>query len=704
MCNNSTMFNNESMHGTHTNSYSINLFVNNEYNHVNKKKIKIKMILDIIVDCFSNLQSLYTYENITAIIDEAYDAEEQDYGRNEAIQWGSDFQWPLDIINRDMLRFYSSNKDISVMTSEVHSTAKHDRLSVNRVDAYVSTSNPDFVILRELADGMTVLTADDFIPNCKPPPIRKLYTQLSNPVNKMLLDLWHDDLVFILPTSTATNIPGIHFSPVHWTKKRGKKSGRNLFDSSDSASGQALNSIEARDMLRTKYGDIKHPTIVDIILMILEYEKDVTDADLSRVVLWKSDLSKAFTLLDFHCKNVQLIACQLTDGYTLIYHTGCFGWTGTPFAFDVVTRVIRTTLQTQQLHGLTNMYVDDLFGVTLENHLITDRCKAKSLCTNLLGSKAINDSKDEDGRRLEIIGWTIDLNNRVVTISRKNFLKTVYAFFDVDVNSPVPFCCIERLASLSSRYTLVLRHMRPYTTLLFGALHGYRNRNISIKLSEYTRIAILMWRALLCLLDLRETSFSRTLESFRSYKPSVMLQYDASLQGIGFLLHDITVSPPRLLAVASLALPFDLQQQSGYQNAAEFIAVLLGVMSLIRLGYHNCGIHLVGDNISSLKRSDTERFKGDLAVRASTMYIISGIEYNTEVVSVEHVPGIDNVICDKLSRGVCPNELGYYSNIIIPDKFTNQCFSLSNPLTQLANSHEVCSLWNDTRLLLNNSR
>jgi hypothetical protein len=108
-----------------------------------------------------------------------------------------------------------------------------------------------------------------------------------------------------------------------------------------------------------------------------------------------------------------------------------------------------------------------------------------------------------------------------------------------------------------------------------------------------------MWRALLCLLHLNETGFARTLDSFRTDITTVSLQYDASLTGVGFLLHDITASPPRLLAVAGWAFPFDLNHESRYQNASEFIAVLMGLMSLKRLGYRDVGIHLIGDNTSS---------------------------------------------------------------------------------------------------------
>jgi hypothetical protein len=350
------------------------------------------------------------------------------------------------------------------------------------------------------------------------------------------------------------------------------------------------------------------------------------------------------------------------------------------------------------------MYVDDLFGVTLADHLKNDRDIAKSECRNLLGSKAINDTKDEDGRRVEIIGWTIDMSTRIVTISRKNFMKTLYAFFDVNVDKPVPFRTIERLASLSSRYTLVLRHMRPFTTLLFGALHGYHNRNIQLQLSELTLLSIFMWRALLCLLKLNESGFSRSLNSFKSIVPVKKLQYDASLTGVGFLLHDITTATPQLIAVASWNFPYNLNQQSGYQNASEFIAVLMGLMSAIRIGYKNIGIHLVGDNMSSLKWSETERFKGDLALRASTMYIIAGIEYNIEVVSVEHVPGEDNVICDRLSRGTPPRTLGYSDHILELDQFASQCLLLSNPLRPLQKSTDICTLWNETKLVLCNNK
>jgi hypothetical protein len=210
--------------------------------------------------------------------------------------------------------------------------------------------------------------------------------------------------------------------------------------------------------------------------------------DLRRqILLWKSDLSKAFTLLNFHSTNVHLLACALTDGYTLIYHTGLFGWTGAPYAFDVITRLIRSSVRQCDIRGVLDMSVDDLIGATLPPQIgqtsstaftqdtsLSDRTTAKIMCINLLGSKAIAEHKDEQGRRLDIIGWTIDLDRRTVTLSRKNFLKTLFCFFSVDPEVPVSFRTTQRLASLSSRYTLVLRHMRPYHNFIIQCINRYK--------------------------------------------------------------------------------------------------------------------------------------------------------------------------------------------------------------------------------------
>jgi hypothetical protein len=224
-----------------------------------------------------------------------------------------------------------------------------------------------------------------------------------------------------------------------------------------------------------------------------------------------------------------------------------------------------------------------------------------------------------------------------------------------------------------------------------------------IQPDDHVKVAVYMWRSMLCALDLNELTFSRSLLSFRKRKPELVLQYDASLQGIGLILSDITTAETTvLLGIASWNFPFDLQGQSRYQNTVEFIAVLMGLMSFARLGYRSVGIRLVGDNTSSLKWSETERFKGKLSLRATIMYTITGIDFDIDVCETEHVPGVKNVVCDQLSRGVAPTQLGFENNgVILPqDDYVDSCLCLCNPLLELSTHTEVCDLWKTTKNIL----
>ena len=45
--------------------------------------------------------------------------------------------------------------------------------------------------------------------------------------------------------------------------------------------------------------------------------------------------------------------------------------------------------------------------------------------------------KDKSGRQLDMIGWLIDLDAQLVTISDRNFDKTVHAFFSLNINEPI---------------------------------------------------------------------------------------------------------------------------------------------------------------------------------------------------------------------------------------------------------------------------
>ena len=147
------------------------------------------------------------------------------------------------------------------MAEVQHLVMSRERLNVERVREWVPETDPDHGRMLDLAKGMQLIRAADFVPNVVPPPMRALYKKVHGAVNKIQAELWKDGLVFVLPRDMADKCGPLHYSPAHWARKAGKKSGRCIFDSSDSKHGIPLNSEEACLQLEGLYEVIEHPTL-----------------------------------------------------------------------------------------------------------------------------------------------------------------------------------------------------------------------------------------------------------------------------------------------------------------------------------------------------------------------------------------------------------------------------------------------------------
>jgi hypothetical protein len=68
---------------------------------------------------------------------------------------------------------------------------------------------------------------------------------------------------------------------------------------------------------------------------------------------------------------------------------------------------------------------------------------------------------------LDMIGWLIDLDAQLVTISEKNFNKTLHAFFSFNIVEPVTLHQVQVMASLASRYTQISVVMKVHVGALY---------------------------------------------------------------------------------------------------------------------------------------------------------------------------------------------------------------------------------------------
>ena len=632
---------------------------------------------------------------VNELIVKAYKVTDSIFGVREAVRWGEGFCWPDSVRQRDSDRARASGYNLTEMTRAHQHSMAGDRMSYERIVEWIGKEDPSYNILMDLVSGMRLLTDINFQPNNSPPPKRKLYLEVSNAVNKGFVEAWEDDLVFIFPKHVIKEFGDIHYSPVHWTTKVGKECGRTLFDSSDDKNGCPLNTDAVRDMVRDYYGDIKHPTIDEIVVMVLEFV-DETGCSMDDVILFKADLSKAFTLLSFQPESVHLLACELTDDLVMIYHSGLFGWTGTPFCFNPVTSALERSIN-KRIKGRVRMYVDDVAGVTRREDLEHDKEMCYRVCEGLLGSKAVARHKWESGRRLDVIGWTIDLDYLRVTIAQRNFLKTLYGFFAVNETEKVSVKELERLASWSSRYQTVLRHTRSLTTLLYAQVCGISNRNLTKRISPEGQQAIRLWRMLLILSGLDETKFTRSLHSFRIISATLCIEYDASLTGVGVYLSTLSDGSHGLdIGYGSLRFPFDLKQDPSNQNVCEFIAVVIGLVVLIKRGYSNATLTLRGDSRTSLKWGSTERFKGSRGFSASVMYLLLGSKYELWVSEAQHLPKEYNTLCDSLSRNKTVKDMGISDEFDLKlesDSILLEVVTLCNPTTDMLSHNSIYQLW-----------
>jgi len=149
--------------------------------------------------------------------------------------------------------------------------------------------------------------------------------------------------------------------------------------------------------------------------------------------------------------------------------------------------------------------------------------------------------------------------------------------------------------------------------------------------------------------------------SFTPSQPRLMLEYDASLTGIGILVNILEIDGSEHPWKALLCkLPYNPQGNSSFQNSVEFIAIVLGFAGIAKSGVSGASIAIRGDNRSSLAWALKESFRSPRVRNAATVYTFIGIQFNIHTSDAVHIAGTSNVTTDGWSRGYTnPSDLGF---------------------------------------------
>jgi len=278
-------------------------------------------------------------------------------------------------------------------------------------------------------------------------------------------------------------------------------------------------------------------------------------------------------------------------------------------------------------------------------------------------------------------------------------MKTLFEVFSID-EERVQVRELEKVASWASRYSTILRVMEPFSKALYAEMTGMTNRFAFKPLrSIHARLSLWMWRVMLCLLHLDEATFGRPLDSFREREADVLVEFDASLSGVGVVLSDLRDN--RLLGCGGVSFPFHLEE-SKWQNTAEFVAIIVAIISLVQLGFKGVGIKLKGDSMSALKWGAEERFTSCLCFCAALVFVLLSVAFDIHVVAREHVPGEENIICDALSRGYRPGDLGVAADdtLDLQSEAMREGLRLCDPTREITNEGGFMELWRGVQHLL----
>ena len=629
--------------------------------------------MDSFLDAIGLKLSVST-DHILQALEQAHIASDEYYNVTHAQRWNTTFEFPADAIATDEALLDSCSNDFTLMCKTKQEHLAHNRLSLRRI---IETFGPlgtripgmllsDFHTLCKFAtDGITPPVGYDFIPQAtNHPPLRKRYETLKHTINFLLFKQWGDGTMALLPTKRAKLIEGLHFSAQHHADSKGKQEGRVIGDLSgqhDPSYTPLNGTANSRDLLRTtieqQWGPIKHPTVTQLVLMVLT-ASDIHGWD--ALILWKKDLKGAFNLLNYNPSSCKLFAFQLSDGVTMIHLAGLFGWIGMPHAFQVLTRSLQA-LCSSIILGLCYWYVDDLMAVSPISSYFTDSTKVDASVQHLLGQGSIAKAKSQCARQLEFLGWTFDLDTRTITLCDRNLHKMLHALFCFDPTSSVSIALIQRIASLTSRASLLSRHMRPYTHELHQITSGYDQPHIRIKMTVQAQSDIIMWRSFVLVLVAQPSKLSRTMESFRPQVPQLCFKYDASLWRIAVGVHcSIT---DQLLTFAAVDLPFEVNNEAKRQNTMEFLAIVLGLLLCWKMGKTSFRYNLHGDSMSSLAWAAHDRVNSRLARRGNIVFTTLSMHLDATVAITTHIPGKQNIIYDGLSRNQTPEDLGIDSSL-----------------------------------------
>jgi hypothetical protein len=291
------------------------------------------------------------------------------------------------------------------------------------------------------------------------------------------------------------------------------------------------------------------------------------------------------------------------------------------------------------------MYVDDLAGICMKSDVKGEMKRANHVITDLLGDNSVQEEKNVVGQVVKIIGWEFNLLTQTVTVARKNLMKAMYCVFNVDLDGMTNLKEIQRLASYLERYSVICRILRPFLSCLYRLMQAKYNLRMDFEFSVEAKMELRMWRGWLYLLSVNTELYARPFDTFRARKPKYVITTDGSLGQVG--IYELTGTSEACVGCSAVSIAgFGFKDDSSYQNTCEYIGMVLGVLTLVKLGVRGVDVVVRGDSTTALSWVEKEKVSGKAAMNAALVLVSLCIKFGIEVNSITFLKGLANLSLD----------------------------------------------------------
>jgi len=295
----------------------------------------------------------------------------------------------------------------------------------------------------------------------------------------------------------------------------------------------------------------------------------------------------------------------------------------------------------------------------------------------VLGPTSVALDKSLFGKRLEILGFLVNLISASLRPKDLALDKLFYVFFNVDTATQIPLAMWQCVASLAEFYSPGLRGMRafvaPFHLMCRRCGSGPRARTAASPLAAF---AIEIWRAVAIMLLCDQECLSVPLSSFilSSSSPcNFELVSDASPWRLAAAVY--APNSKSVLAWSTLLLPFAKGNENKFQVHREYLGHCFSLLLVISYArrIHPAQPSLlyrwINDNEGALTWAANSKCSSQASAFACIAVTQLHLLSNLKVMDTVHLPGVLMGEIDAMSRREIHPDIGKVCPSLTPELY-----------------------------------